>query len=109
MRKKLQETMYDQIREFVYTQLEGYIDIVFDREKMEKQIDFYYEKNNCEFTVYVDDKDLMDENGFYDDICQLIHFHPEDLLYVYVHLDEEMKRISANLNKYLEYKKNKGE
>ena len=46
----------------------------------------------------------MDENGFYDDICELGHMHPEDFLYVITHMDEEIQHIRERLNKYLEYK-----
>lgn len=110
MRKKKEEDLkyliYDTMRKYIADQIEGYIEIIFGREFYEKGMDlsFYYESNCCELTVYVDDKELMDEDGFYDGICELGHMHPEDFLYVITHMDEEIQHIRERLDKYLEYK-----
>lgn len=107
IKEKLKWLIYEQIQKFAYTQLEGYIDIAFEEELCEKGISFKYIKNMGEFTVYVIDEELKDEWGFYADICQLYHCHPEDLLYVYKYLDRVIDQIGERLYKYYEYKKGK--
>ena len=108
MKKYLQDLIYEQIQQFAYTQLEGYIDIAFEEELYKEGISFKYVKNMGEFTVYVADEELKDEWGFYADICQLYHCHPEDLLYVYKYLDRVIDQIGEHVYKYYEYKR-KGE
>ena len=107
IKEKLEWLIYEQIQNFAYTQLEGYIDIAFEEELYEKGISFEYVKNMGEFTVYVVDEELKDEWGFYADICQLYHCHSEDLLYVYRYLDRVIDQIGERLYKYYEYKKGK--
>lgn len=107
--KKKEELKYlikDAMREYVADQIEGLIDIVFGKELYNKglYLPFHYESNCCELTVYVDDQELIDEDGFYDDVCELAHMHPEDFLYVINHMDEEIEHIRERLNKYFEYK-----
>ena len=92
------------ILDFIYKQLEGYINIVLGHELYTKNIDLYIEKTNCSFTVYVKDPDLKTEFDDYESICELWHIHSDDLLYVCTHMDREIAIIEKNLYRYLNYK-----
>ena len=105
----------DALRKFCYTQLEGYFDIAIYKYLFgeginhgyvgdEGNITIIYQTSNIDFNVYIDDKDLLDEDGFYDDVCELAHIHIEDILYVLYHMDTEMEYIKERINKYIEYK-----
>ena len=81
----------DALREFCYTQLEGYFDIGINKYLFNSginhgyvgdpgNINITYEKSNIDFNIYIDDRELLDEDGFYDGICELAHIHYEDML-----------------------------
>lgn len=92
------------ILEFLYKQLEGYINIALGHKLYAEQIQLHFEKTNCSFNVYVDDPDLKTEFDDYEDICELWHIHSDDLLYVCTHMDKEISLIEKNLYRYLNYK-----
>lgn len=98
--KELKDLMYESMLDFYYDQLEQYIRIEYQELLHIKNIDFYVEKNRCEFTLYIDNKDRCDEYGFYDGHCELDHLHPEDLFYVLHNLDKEFKHINKRIKNY---------
>ena len=113
--KKITDKINDALREFCYTQLEGYFDIGINKYLFGSginhgyvgdlgNINITYQKSSVDFNIYIDDKELLDKYGFYDGICQLAHIHYEDMLWVLDHLDEEMELIKERINTYREYK-----
>ena len=112
MRKKREENLkyliLESINDYVMDLYEGYIKIELGEILYKNNIELDFVKCLSEFTVYVKDKDLCDEVGFYDDICELYHCHYDDLLYCFYHLNEEISNLKKRLTNYLKYK-NKGE
>ena len=109
MRKKkineLKDITYESILDFLYDQLEQYLRIEYQEFLHKNKLDFHIDKNRCEFTVYVDNKDRLDEYGFYDGHCELTHIHPEDLFYVFSNMEQELEHINKRLLNYFNVEK----
>ena len=63
--KELKDLMYESMLDFYYDQLEQYIRIEYQELLHIKNIDFYVEKNRCEFTLYIDNKDTLNKYNEY--------------------------------------------
>ena len=106
--KEIKYLILESINDYVMDLYEGYIRIELDEILYKNKIELEFVKCLSEFTIYVKDKELCDEEGFYDDICELYHCHYDDLMYCFKHLTDEIFRIKSRLNNYISYK-NKGE
>lgn len=119
MRKKkyneLKEIAYNGILDFYYDQYEDYFKaLIYDylyNEGINKgypddedDINIVFHRSNVDINIYIDDKELMDEYGWYDDVCELCHTHKESLLWSLTHTDNEMRRITKRISNYLDYK-----
>lgn len=117
MRKKkyneLKEIVYEGILDFYYDQYEQYFKVLIydwlynegiNKEHCENNIEIVFERNSVDINIYIDDKELMDDYGWYDDICEICHTHREDLLWCLTHQDVEMRRIIKRIANYLDYK-----
>lgn len=120
MRKKkyneLKEIVYEGILDFYYDQYEQYFTILINdflyNEGINKgypndkdDINIVFKRSSVDINIYIDDKKLIDEYGWYDDICEICHTHREDLLWCLTHQDNEMRRITNRILNYLDYKR----
>lgn len=109
MRKKREEELknivIDAITDFLYDQLESYIEHTVYCIEGCRDLQLKTEKTNCSFTVWIADPDLINEYGDYFDICEIYHVHYDDLLgWVFKDLDRQKAIIESNVQKYLFYK-----